>query len=481
MFHKKLLEVLCRLSPLEHKRLRLYLESAYFNHERRPGDIVRLYDYIMTYDASDTHPKLAKEAVFSKFFPEKPFYEKEKGPLDTLSSDLFGLVKRYLAQRDWERADAEQKELFSLLRFYREHGLEDRFWHTEAMLRKTQTRKTVRDAEFYFTQFTLEADVAHFYSLFNTFEDDANLKNAHHNLDLYFGIVKMEYLCALQYQQNLSHFPFDPDPQLIQAIWRLPERVPAGDGIMIKTYQVIFGLLQKPDDDPAFLELEALLTQFEDKFPTDKYRDLQAFYRFFWARRYYKSGDEYARQKMFEVYKTHYEKGYFYIEDKITVMALRVLITFALKLGQFDWAKKVLEAHPPERICVTRYPAEAYNLNWGEYYFYKKEYKEAQDSIAYKPFENPQLSIIADVLLIKIYFETDDGLLDYRVKALDQKVRRTKMAPIVKQRYYNFLKKIDKIIKYGPIKSAPKRLKLIDEIKSIPEIIEREWLLEKLK
>ncbi len=480
MLHRKLLEVLGRLLPADHKRLRLFLESAYFNHLRKPGDIIRLYDYIMERSADESHPDLSKEVVFCHFFPGKPFHENEKGPLDTLASDLFGLVKRFMAQTDWERSEAEQQELFSLIRFYREHGLEDRFWQTVAILRKLQEKKNIKDAGYYFTRFSLEAEVAHFHNLFNTFEDDANLTNAHRNFDLYYGIVKMEYLCALRYQHKLSQFPFEPDPQLIQAILKLSERIPAGDTVLIQAYKLVFTLLQNSADEEAFTEFETLLSGNNHNIPADKYRDLQAYYRFFWARRYYVSGNEFSRRKMFEVYKEHFEKGYFYVDNKITIMELRVLNTFALKMGQFEWAKKVLDAHPPERICATRYPAEAHSLNWGEYYFYKKEYEEAKNHVAHKPFENPQLSIIADVLLIKIYFETGDELLDYRVKALDQKVRRTKMAPIVKERYYNFLKKLDKVVKYGWQTKSPKRRRLIEEIRTVPEIIEREWLLEKL-
>jgi len=119
-------------------------------------------------------------------------------------------------------------------------------------------------------------------------------------------------------------------------------------------------------------------------------------------------------------------------------------------------------------------------LNFGEYHFYKKEYEAAKDRVTYRPFENPQISILADVLLVKIYFETKDELLDYRMKALDQKVRRTKIAFFLKECYYNFLKKLDKVIKYGWQKNSAKRHKLVEEIKTIPEIIEREWLLEKL-
>jgi len=150
-----------------------------------------------------------------------------------------------------------------------------------------------------------------------------------------------------------------------------------------------------------------------------------------------------------------------------------------LKLGHFEWAKNILDIHTPERICSTKYPVEAYNLNFAEYYFYKNEYEKAKGKLTYRLFENPHFSILADLLLIKIYFETEDELLDSRMKALEQKVRRTKISAEAKSRYYNFLNKLDKIIRYSWQKDSPKRSKLIEDIKTIPNIIQREWLLEK--
>lgn len=480
MLNRKLLEVLSRLLPAEHKKLRMFLESPYFNHLRHPDELLRLYDYIMVYQADETHSRLSKKETYRFFFPERPYREKEKSPLDSLASDLFGLVKRFLAQQKWERSEASQDELFALLRFYREYGLEERFWQTIQALRKMQEANKFKDSRYYLTQFSIEDEIFHFRSLFNTFEDDANLTNLHKSLDLYYSIVKLEYLCALSYQHKLSQIPFEVNSRLAQTVLLLQDENISSDVILVRMYILIFYLLQQPDDEEMFSTFEMLLKQNNDKIPRDKYHDLQAFYRIFWSFRYTKFGDDHPRHKMFAIYKDHFEQGYFYVEGRISIAALRILNTFALKLGQFEWAKKVLDDHPPELICGTRYPAEAHNLNFGEYHFYKKEYEEAKNKVAYRPFENPQLGILADVLLIKIYFETNDELLDYRMKALDQKVRRTNLAAYVKDRYYNFLKKLDKIVKYGWLKSSSRKKKLIEEIKAIPEIIEREWLLEKL-
>ncbi len=158
-----------------------------------------------------------------------------------------------------------------------------------------------------------------------------------------------------------------------------------------------------------------------------------------------------------------------------------MLTVFALKLGHFDWVKTVLDRHPPSRICGTRYPVEAYNLNLAEYYFYKKEYEQAIEKLQYRLFENLNYTMLVDVLLLKIYFETGEELLESRMKALEQKVRRAKMPATTKSRYINFVKKLDKITRHVWQRKSSQYEKMVQELKSIPQIIEREWLLEMLE
>jgi hypothetical protein len=478
MLNRKLLEVLKLLNASEHCRLRLFLQSPYFNNKSNAIELTRLYEYIMTYHAVEEHPKLSKARVSHKFFPEKAFKEGQKGPLDALASDLFSLVKRFMAQSAFEANDPEFEEGLTMAKFYRRFGMEERFWQVVYATRKSQQESTYRDATYFQKQFYLEDEAGSFETLNNRFEDDANVVIAIQNLDIAYAITKLELLCVLSYQQKHSQIIYDIAAPLNQAVYTLPEKYPIVQQHEI--YRLVFQLIQHPEDDAAFTTFESLLERHKAEIPFEKVRNLKAYYRFFLGRRYDKSGNSDVRNQIFKVYKAHYEEGYFYEGDAIMINSLKVLVLFGLKLGQFDWVKKVLDEHQPAQICGTKYPVEAHSLCLAEYYFYIKEYQNALNTLIYKHFENPNYSLWAEMLLIKIYFETSDELLEYRMKALDQKVRRTKISTETKQRYYQFLKKLDKIIKYGWGKNIPKRARLMEEIKTTPGIIEREWLLEKL-
>ena len=483
MLNRKLLEVLNRLNQAERKRLRLLLQSPYFNGTQQTENLVGLYDYIMQFDAEEKHPQLDKAIVFQHFFPGKPFLEGQKNTLDGLMSKLFALVRTFLAQERLQinAYETEYRELFAWLQFCRKYGLEERFWQVVQALKKLQEDRSYKDAEYFHRQFKLAEEIAAFKTLSNSVQDDANIGTTSIYLDTYYSILHLEMACALQYQQHLSQSGLLYDETQMEAILAIARKGGFEHLPLIELYQLIFKLLSTPDNEQLHDEFEKALERYKSLIPMETMCNLSAYQRHFWVRYYIKSGLPFYRQKLFDLYKEHFEEGYFYIDGSINVTSLRMLVVFALKLGQFDWVKQVLDQHPPERICGTRYPAEAYNLNLAEFYFYKKEYPQAAEKLQYRLFENPHFSILVDVLLIKIYVETEDELLESRMKALEQKVRRIKLSAESKTRYTNFLKKLDKIIRHFWQKKSNQYEKMTRELKSTPQIIEREWLLEKLE
>jgi len=480
MLNRKLLEVLRHLNVVERKRLRQFLTSPYFNSGSLANETVQLYDLILRHNAEEEHPELSKQAVFRVFFPGKPFQEKTKSSLDSLTSKLFRLVRHFLSQTDLERENGKFHEHLSLAKFYRKFAYEERFWQTMQTVRKLQRNVPLRDASYYFNQLRVEEEEVSFRGLYNSFEDDANLNEVHKNLDMYYSILKLEFTCIMEHQRHAAQIDNYPPTALLESILTLSEEGGPLDIPINRIFRIVLRLMQTPEDTSNLESLENLLGQYESLISAEQYKNLKTFYRFLWHQAYYKSGDDFARKRIFEIYKEHLQKGYFYFDGLIPLTAFRNLVVFGLILGEFDWAKNFLDSHPPERIGGTRYPAEIHSLNLAEYHFYLKEYDEAQNKLIYRHFENPTVSILTDVLLIKIYFETQNELLDSRMKALDQKIRRSKLSREVKNRYYNFLKKLDKIIKYGWQTKNPERARLIEEIKTSPEIIAREWLLEKL-
>lgn len=480
MLNRKLLEVLNHLTAAELKQLRLFLTSPFFNNSVQADEIVRLYDYIILHNAREGSTPLSKEVVFKMFFPDKQFRKNVKTPLDALASSLFGLVRRFLAQIELGEERREVTEHLALARFYRKFSFEERFWQTMQAMRKMQQDSPWRDAKHYFNQFQIEDEEHLFRGLHNSFEDDTNLNAVNKNLDLYYSILKSEYFCTLAYQKRIAQIDKFPEDILMDSVKSLSSEGGVLDVPINRIYSLLTDVLQKDDSGEMLLPVEETLELYRDQITFEEFKNFKAYIRFLWLRQYRKWGNERSLYHSFDIYCEHLGKGYLYFDGMIPYSTLRNLVIISLKLGEFDWVKNFLDTHPPERICGTRYPVEAHSLNMAEYYFYLKEYEEALERLVYRPFENPKLGILADMILVKIYYETQNDLLDARMKALDQKVRRSRLSQETKNLYYNFLKKLDKIIKYGWQTKSSKRVRLIEEIRTMPDIIGREWLLEKL-
>ena len=480
MLNRKLLEVLRRLNESEQKRLRLFLLSPYFNFGVNTDSLLRLYDHILAYGAEEDHPRLEKEFVARQMFPDRPFQQKTKGPIDDLTSQLWQLVRQYLSQRSAEAKADEPAGQLALAAFYRNAGLEERFWQTIQTIRDNQTTLPYRDAAFFYRQFQIEEEEQLFRGLYNSTDNDVNLKAMQANLDLYYSIKRLEINCGLEHQQNRAQIDPVPTKILEDSIWALSDTNGPLDTPQHRIYRTILQLLRNPAQVDQLENLERLLDAHQHTIPLEQFKNLKTYSRIFILQQYQQRGDEQTRSRVFDLYNEHLQKGYFYIDGKIPFTAFRNLIVFALKLNKTEWVKHFLDTHTPDRIGGTRFASEIYSLNLAEYQYHLAQYDEAQNTLVYRHFEHPGTSITADLLLIKIFYETQQELLAPRMKALDQKIRRSSLASSVKERNLNFLRKLDKIIKYGWQKKSGKRLRLIEEIKSTPQIVAREWLLEKL-
>lgn len=477
MPNRKLLEITQLLTPVQTKRLRQFLASPYFNQGYNARQIQELFDRIVAAHSRENHPKLDKKSLSKYFFPTKTYRDRSKNPIDSLASDLLRQVRLFLTIEDVQSELWTSREHLALARFYRTNSLEERFWQNINQWRKTLELTTNQPAEYHLHQFYLEEEAAAFSSTYNTYTDDANLLAAHRHLDTFYTILKLEFSCALNFQRQLSSIEPGEEARLIQILLQEFSQISYLQSPLAHLYYQILQLLEDPQNDHLFAGLEQLLEQHRAAIKPVKYRNLQAFYRYFAGKRYVKYGGAAVLTKLFELYKQHLQEGYFSVDGKMLPGSLKVLVNIALKLNETQWVQELLQTYGPERLTGTRYPIESHSLCVADLLFHQKKFTEAHEHLIFRHFENINYSILADVLLIKIYFETNDDLLDNRMKALVQKVRRARISPESKAPYFNFIKKLDKVIRYGWEKKGKKIEKLAAEIRSQPAILEREWLL----
>ncbi len=478
MISPKITEILLSLNSKALERLSDFLHSPYHNSGYNSQKIIELFAELVLARQENRLLTLEKEQLNLAFYPEHNFVAQKKNPIDALCSDLLAKMKDFIFFEEAQNDDFEERYLLAQTRFYRRNSFEDRFWQVVRQFRRLQERKHKRNAFFYLNAFLIEGEVAAFRSIFNTYTDDINLALAHQCLDQFYATQKLDYGAAIIFQKQLGENVSPEDMRTTQLIAENYEDYSSFHTPLAELYRVILDWITNRPQAEDLERFSRVLQEKRKEIPPEKFRNLMAFYRYFLAMQYRKEVAGMALlDKIFKVYKEHLTEGYFLVDhDNILPQSLHSIITVATKLGEIKWAKEVLWTYPPERITGTRYPNEAHALCEALILFTNEEYEAAQDTLVYRNFENINYSILADVLLIRIYYVLDNELMHNRILALEKKVRRSKLTKQEKSAYVNFLRVLMRILKYQHDRHSKKWQKLQTDVATIVPIVEREWL-----
>ena len=478
MLNRKLLEILQRLQPPEIKKLRLFLQSPYFMYGMSK-DILSLFDLIIRHGADGMLPALDKKQLSKRFFPDKPYLENKKNPIDNLASSLLALTKKFLfIQSAEENTSAMMKEL-AVARFYMKFGLEERFLASEQLMRQLLDQQKMVGASLFLEKYYLEELATDFNALFSDLEKHASTQVLKMNaLDQFFSVAKLELLCNLMHLQQMTKMDLpQPDSQVIAWLNHISEE----ENTAANLYRKVLNAFQNMEDFSKVQIFEDHLKAAGHLIAPEHSQNCASFLRNFYMKRFQRTDQKEHFKAYFQLIIQHLEAGYLYHEGKIFSFSLRNIIINGLRIGEYDTVLKILENHPPERIGGTLHPKEVYHLNLAFYYFAIKNYERAEQYLTYCDYKNIILSIQAEITRIKIFYETGSPLLEPRVKALLQKVRRAGIAKQYQERYADLLNKILLLVKYGWDKNNPKRAQLADSLRKTPGVFEKEWLLSHLE
>lgn len=477
MLNRKLIEFLGLLSEEKHKKFKLFLTSPYFNNTLNAEKLIDLYEYIMKFKSKSQPLSVSKKETFKHFFPDKPFLEASKCELDSLASDLFKLCKQFLGQL--KREEMHEAENLSMLEFYRLHGLEERFIQLASKVKTSLNNSSIRNSDYFKTLCKYDLEIINFNVIKSPLLDDVNLNSYNHHLDMAYSLDKLQAYCILKIQGLAASFEENIEIELVAQILKLSTYGKSLYSPINSIYQKVLDLLEGPINLESLNELSDLIEKIKNLVSFKEMKHFSALFRFFYDIIALSSPNKKERINRYKLYQDHFEKGYFYYDGKILSNELTTLVQMAIRYNDMHWAEMLLNTHTPERILGTKYAQEVYNLLWADYYYYMKNQEKALEKVEMRNFENPVYSIFADIILIKLYFDQRNDLLEYRLKALYQKVRRAIMSDYVKGRYFNFIKYLDKIQKIqSPIKENKKQ-KILQGILDEQNIYERDWLIEK--
>lgn len=477
----KLLEVIAYLDTKQRRRLLQFVQSPYFNNRSNATELIELLEIILKHDASATHLALHKENLQAHFFPESPYSAKIKNEIDALASKLNKLVEQFIIHEELE-AEMEKKSAYGLARFFEKMGNPVRFWSVLRKFRKDWDGEISHDSNDYLIRSQIEELAVSFAAAYDPNSKLSSLQEVDTFLDQGFFTKKLELGIILSYSRLYQHSEDHYANQFSEYIENTYPKYQSAQTVTADIYYLALQVFHHPADEKLFTAFEELIREKEAYIPEKEINNIQTFYRYFYGRHYKLSGNTSLSAKLVALYKAHLARGYFFFTgDKMFINTLKLLINFGLKQRELAWVEQLLEQVPPNKILGTKYPEEIHSLCMAELLFTKGDYKAAEKLIIYRLFEDINFSLSCDILLIKIYFATDDDLLESRLRAMELKVRRTEMLEFDKKSYLHYISVTRQAYKYKWLKDSKKLEELSEKIDSDIPLIQREWLRSIIK
>lgn len=468
MQSSKLVELLRCLPKRKLSRFHEFLCSPYFN---KNTDIISFFEYLDKHSPAFDHKNLNKELVLKKLKTNKTLDEKS---LAYLMNNLLNLLEQFLIV---EKLNSDQiKSQFYLLQEYYNSGLQK---HYKSALDKSKNliaEISQKDAKFYSEQFALSRLEYENSNVFRNLYSE-KLQKAADDLDIYYLVEKLRYCCEMQDRENILNVNYEQ--KLGSQLFDWANEHGYAEIPTISVYLNFLLLIQQDQNYQHFVKVKELIKQNAALF--DKGELLQLYTRVlnYCTRQINRYNDEQYLIEYLEINKVLLEQDLLFDNGVLSPWRYSNLVNAGLKTKQVEWTKSFIETYKnklPEEYADTMY---AYNL--GLFYYYQKNYSEAQSLVFSLDSKDILLNILNRSLLIKIYYETNqiELLLFYleanrifllRNNLIDQKLKKQM------QRFIDFTKKLAKIEDHESEKLEP----LKSSLPQASEIMHRDWVLEQI-
>jgi hypothetical protein len=475
MKNSHLTEILKVFSQKEIKEFSDFLHSPFFNKNK---SIISLFEYLKKYYPEFPGDKIRKEKVYAKIFDGAKYND---GFMRKIMFMLSQLAEDYLIYKGFKQNKAAANDI--LLQEY--HSRNNAQLFTKAYRNISASKKNK-------LQFTSEQ----FYYVYLSSYRYLGFGGEHKSVDFTKFASKndllepLEYLNAHYYASIMNLYEYYLNTQRMLNIEfdhkYFEDIIGAFDNNIILKYPLIrihfnmIKMLAAPEDDKYFFETKELMRANEPNLEAHEVDNININLQNYCMRKIRANKQGYSGE-LFELYKMELERNNFSAENNISVILYRNIIFTALQLGEVSYAEIFAEnyrAYLPEEIREPNY-------------FYVK----AHISLKKKDFEiiGYYLSKIksidellkADVkaMYIPMYYET--GAVEQFFSVIDTFKHflrsNQKLSEERKQLYETFINLSYKLMAINENYDEYKLKKLKEEIDAGANIINKGWLLEKIK
>jgi len=468
MKNSKLIKLLQCFSKPELNRLKLFIDSPFFNKNLK---LKKLMTYINGYAPRFDNVNFTYENAYQQIFSEKKY---QKEPIIKLFSKLFDLTEQFIFH-DQLKEDSTTKKI-ALLQFYNQQNLIAYFRSTLKSIRKVQDNAVIKNDIWAFNQLQIEHEYAHFLSAnADNGTGDINLQATNDALDIFFLQKKLKYFCYMKNRQRLVSFPYKLT--LEEELNQYAESDVSIQDPIILIWRDAFNLLSHPKSLTAYQQLKSNLIHHSSHIEMSDKRVL-----FTYLQNMAKFVFEDFFEELFSLYKTQLKENILYENHFLLPVTFKNIVSVSLRLKEYTWAKDFIERHREKIIPSHKDKDSIYFLCLAILHFSKGEFDEALEILNQARINNLYTKLEERRLRLKIYFEMEyrllfeDGINSFR-KFLSE--NRKHIATYYLNANRDFLNTIFYLFNSGQYdqKRFDKLKKTVEETAFLPE---KEWILQKI-
>ena len=219
MKDSKLLEILNTLTVEESQSIAAFLDFSLLSatYDVAADDIKRLWQVLKTLKTNFNDSELDSTLIYKMVFPKKNIV---KGRLEKTMSALLKEIEKLIAYRFYTEgglfpSDDTFTKQFSLLKFYSNRQLNNRFERTMDKMKADNAQEKSKDPDVLLKDYYVEIADYEYQTRYNTLKGDVNLRATLDSLDLFYVTSRLNHLASLIAQNRRMGFDMTIDLQLL--------------------------------------------------------------------------------------------------------------------------------------------------------------------------------------------------------------------------------------------------------------------------
>lgn len=451
-------------NSIELRKISLFMKSSVI---KVPNETNKLFLYLKS---CINKKKLPSEVEAFSFCYKDSKYNNDK--LRILNSHCLKAIEKYLLLSHLDKPESQNQKSLILQKYYRENRLDKLFKAESNQFKKCADLNLINNYEHIEEVFQGEFENYHYDSMEGR-KQELNLQTLIDLSDVLHFARKIKLACFATAHDAVykKGYKIRDLEQTLDTI----KKEKLYEHPSIGAYYYGYKIMSNPSDTKILLYYIDYIKKVQHQFPKEESRTLYYMAINTCIKNLNKGNKNYGNIGL-ALYESALASKVILVDGRLSRFTYRNIAMMAIRSNRFEWAENFSHEYAPFLRKQDR--KSAYHFNLALIAFHNNNFGEAHIHIQDADFKDHLIHLAAKSLQSKIYFEL--GAFDAMGSVLDTMeiyIRRNKVLGYHKESYKNTIKFFRKMI------SIPKSefLKLRQELESEKVLLERTWLMEKLK